>query len=179
MKIALITAMDLNGLIGRDGDLPWGHENLKDDMKWFRDKTRRKPIIMGRETFDSLGRKPLPNRLNIVISKKLSIPRSLEYFCASNADGAIEIAEREAPEAEEVVVIGGAQMYELFWNKAKRIYLTGIDAIFAPYQKEDIFFPRPLEEISDNWPIEVGALIKQPADTNNKWPLTFAVLEKE
>lgn len=115
-----------NGVIGRDNTLPW---RLKSDLQIFKRVTMTKPVIMGRLTWDSLPLKPLPGRLNVVLSRDGSFkPKGalvVEHF-----EEALEIAREQADEdgAEEVCVIGGRALFELALPKAKRIYLTEVDA---------------------------------------------------
>jgi len=117
MIISLIAAMDNNRLIGRDNDLPW---HLPDDFKHFKEVTMGKPVVMGRKTFESIG-KPLPGRKNIVISRS-----------GFEADGviavdSIEAAIAEVYDAEEVMIIGGASFYQQMILNAHRMYLTHVD----------------------------------------------------
>lgn len=127
--LSLIAAMDRNRLIGNTGALPW---RLSEDLKWFKRVTMGKPIVMGRKTYESIGR-PLPGRLNIVISRD---PSYKAEGCegAVDLDGALALTE----EAPEVMVIGGAQIYEQVLPRADRMYLTLIDAVF----EGDAWFPR-------------------------------------
>lgn len=137
--LCLIVAMAKNRVIGRENDMPW---NLPEDLKHFKALTMGKPVIMGRKTFDSimarLG-KPLPGRTNIVVSRS-SAPNLLEGVILCNSlEQAIEAARKVAADtgAEEVFVIGGAQIYALALPLAERIYRTDIDAEIAG----DAFFP--------------------------------------
>src|SRR3989339_1780632 len=104
MTISLVAAMGRNRVIGNKGKLPW---HMPADLKYFRDKTKGKPIIMGRKTFESMGKKPLPNRANIIIT------RDQNY----KADGAIVVhsvdealKEAEKYTVEEVMVVGGSEI---------------------------------------------------------------------
>ncbi|OLF73974.1 dihydrofolate reductase [Maricaulis sp. W15] len=125
-KIAFVVARGANGVIGADGDLPW---RLSSDLQRFRAITTGKPIIMGRKTWESLPRRPLPGRLNIVITRQAG------YL----TEGAIVVSEPgEAMKAafeqarsdgvDEVCVIGGAQIYAVMMNLAERLYLTEVEA---------------------------------------------------
>jgi dihydrofolate reductase len=119
MKLSLIVAMAENRVIGRDNQLPW---RLPADLKHFKQLTLGKPVVMGRHTWESIGR-PLPGRTNIVVT------RDDTY----RADGAlvahsIDDAMRLAGEAEEVMIIGGATLYEQTIERADRIYLTLVHA---------------------------------------------------
>ncbi|KAA5804622.1 dihydrofolate reductase [Alkalicaulis satelles] len=122
--IALVVAVARNGVIGRDGDLPW---RIPSDLKHFKAVTLGKPVVMGRRTWDSLPRKPLPGRVNIVVSR--SLPDVEGARVARDLDAALaladEVARREG--AEEICVIGGAQIYAACLAKAARLYLTEVD----------------------------------------------------
>jgi dihydrofolate reductase len=128
MLISIIAAMDENRLIGRGNRLPW---RLPADMEHFRRLTLGKPVIMGRKTFESLG-KPLEKRTNIVLTA------NRDY----HADGCIithsmDEALSAAKGCEEVMIIGGAAIYALFLPRADRLYLTQIHARFSG----DVYFP--------------------------------------
>lgn len=118
-----------NGVIGRDGDLPW---RLSTDLKHFKALTLGKPVIMGRKTWDSLPKKPLPERMNLVLSRDLSFePRGALAF--EDFGEAVAVAKEQAEEdgVEEVCVIGGAALFALALPRARRIYLTEVDAEVA------------------------------------------------
>ena len=119
-------ARDRNGVIGKDGTLPW---RLKTDLANFRAVTMGKPVIMGRKTWESLPRKPLPGRTNIVLSRDGSFEAKGAVVC-DNFSEALSIAREQAAEdgAGEVCVIGGASLFELALARAQRIYLTEVDA---------------------------------------------------
>ena len=125
MKIALIVAVARNGVIGRDGALPW---RLSSDLKTFRRLTLGKPIVMGRRTFQSLG-KPLDGRDNLVITRDASFkPEGAEVFASLHS--ALERG-RELAKArgyDEVMVIGGADIYAQVLPAADRIYWTQVQA---------------------------------------------------
>lgn len=117
--ISLVVAVAHNGVIGRDGGLPW---HISSDLKRFKALTMGKPVIMGRKTWESLPRKPLPGRRNIVITRQQGY----------EAPGADVVASPEAALAlckaePDVAVIGGGEIYGMFWDKADRLYLTEID----------------------------------------------------
>ncbi|MDH5359110.1 MAG: type 3 dihydrofolate reductase [Gammaproteobacteria bacterium] len=129
MIISLIWAMADDRVIGIENRLPW---KLPADMKWFRQHTLGKPIIMGRKTFESFGGKPLPQRTNIVITKD-------EGY---QADGivvvhSIEDALKAAGEVEEVMIIGGMSFYLQMLSRADKLYMTLIHERFAG----DAWFP--------------------------------------
>jgi dihydrofolate reductase len=123
LPLSLIAALGENRVIGVDNSMPW---HLPGDFKYFKATTLGKPIIMGRKTWDSLGR-PLPGRLNIVVSRQVGLQlEGAEVY--SSLDAAIERAEAWAHEqgAGEVMLIGGAQLYELGLAQADRLYLTRV-----------------------------------------------------
>jgi dihydrofolate reductase len=126
IPLALVVARARNGVIGRDGGLPW---RLKSDMALFKQHTFGKPVIMGRKTWDSLPRKPLPGRANIVLTRDGSFEPAGALAVESFMQ-AVEIAREQAEDdgAEEVCVIGGAALFELALPKARRLYITEIDA---------------------------------------------------
>ncbi|MGA2952409.1 MAG: dihydrofolate reductase, partial [Caulobacteraceae bacterium] len=128
-------ARGTNGVIGRDGGLPW---RLKSDLAIFREMTIGKPVIMGRKTWDSLPRKPLPGRSNIVLSRDGSFQPPGAVVCEDFSE-AVQIAREQAEDADaaEVCVIGGAALFALALPRARRIYLTEVDA--AP--EGDVHFP--------------------------------------
>ncbi|MFZ5670936.1 MAG: dihydrofolate reductase [Pseudomonadota bacterium] len=115
-----------NGVIGRAGGLPW---RLKSDLAIFKQITLFKPVIMGRKTWDSLPRKPLPGRLNVVLSRDGSFRPAGAVVCETFEE-ALDIAREQAAEdgAEEVCVIGGSALFALALPRARRIYLTEVDA---------------------------------------------------
>src|ERR1700761_7208246 len=115
-----------NGVIGLDGRLPW---RLKTDLANFRAVTMGKPVIMGRKTWQSLPKKPLVGRTNIVLSRDGSFEPAGAVVCEEFGE-AVAIAREQAAEdgAREVCVIGGASLFELALVKATRVYLTDVDA---------------------------------------------------
>ena len=114
-----------NGVIGRNNSLPW---HLPEDLRYFKRVTMGKPIVMGRKTFESIGR-PLPGRTNIVISRNAEFSASGVRVVAS-LDEAMILAGNVAHTdgAEEVVVIGGAEIYQLAMSRADRLYITEVHA---------------------------------------------------
>jgi len=121
MRISLVAAVATNGVIGADGGLAW---KISDDLKWFKRVTMGKPIIMGRKTFQSIGR-PLPGRSNIVITRSLDFSAD-GVFIARSITAALTLACEF--EAGEVCVIGGGEIYRQTIETADRIYLTRVDA---------------------------------------------------
>ena len=118
MKIAMIAAMANNRVIGKNNQMPW---HLPEDLKHFKAMTLGKPIVMGRKTYDSIGR-ALPGRLNIVISRQEGL-NIAGVTCVTSFENAVEVA----GECEELVVIGGGQLYASLLSKADKLYLTEIN----------------------------------------------------
>ncbi|CAH0121411.1 MULTISPECIES: dihydrofolate reductase [unclassified Paenibacillus] len=160
MSISLIWAMDRNRTIGVDNKLPW---RLPADMAYFKRQTSGKTVLMGRKTFESIG-KPLPNRTNVVLTRSrdfrhegCTIVRSLEE--------ALALAEREP-----LMVIGGAEIYRLLLPYADRLLVTEIDHSFAG---GDAFFP---EWDEDEWRIVES--VPGTIDEKNIYPHTFVTYER-
>jgi len=155
-----MVAMAQNGVIGRDNSLPW---RLPEDLKRFRAFTLGKPILMGRKTFESIGR-PLPGRTNLVLTRDRSWSAPGVIVVHS-----VEDALAHASSSNELVVIGGAEIYRLVLPFARRIYLTHVHADVPG----DITFP---EFDSTQWAdVECSS---QPADEEHAYPLTFVTLER-
>ena len=123
--ISVIVAVADNGVIGRHNALPW---HLPEDLRYFKRVTMGKPIVMGRKTFESIGR-PLPGRTNIVISRDPGFAAA-GVAAATSLDAALQLAESAAAAAgeREVVVIGGAEIYALAIPRADRLYVTRVHA---------------------------------------------------
>ncbi|MDX1481992.1 MAG: type 3 dihydrofolate reductase [Woeseiaceae bacterium] len=128
MRISLVVAASANRVIGKDGKLPW---HVPADLQRFRAITMGHPIVMGRRTWESIGR-PLPGRRNIVLTSNARYVAEGATVVTSPAS-----ALEAASDAEEVMIIGGGQVYELFLPLAERVYLTRIDATVDG----DAFFP--------------------------------------
>lgn len=134
IKVALIAAMASNRVIGMDNGMPW---HLPEDLKYFKATTLGKPIVMGRKTFDSLGR-PLPGRTNIVISRQQGLQLGgAEVFDSIETALTFAAQKAVADGVDEVMVIGGETLYRQALDQADRLYLTRIDA--AP--EGDAWFP--------------------------------------
>ncbi|HEY0436789.1 MAG TPA: dihydrofolate reductase [Phenylobacterium sp.] len=156
-----------NGVIGKDGALPW---RLKSDLANFRAVTMGKPVIMGRKTWESLPKRPLVGRTNIVLSRDGSFEPKGALVCEEFVE-AVGIAREQAAEdgAAEVCVIGGASLFELALAKAGRIYLTDIDA-----EVEGDVVLSPIDET--RWR-EVRSKA-YPAGPDDDYPFTIRVLER-
>lgn len=129
--ISFVVAVSKNGVIGRDGGLPW---RISSDLKRFKDITMGKPVIMGRRTWESLPKRPLAGRRNIVITRQSDYAADGAEI-VSSADAAMALCTTEP----EVAVIGGGEIFDLFWPVADRLYLTEADLTVDG----DTFFPAP------------------------------------
>lgn len=160
MDISLVVAMDENRLIGADNRLPW---RLAADLKHFRKVTMGHPIVMGRCTWESIGR-PLPGRTSIVVSRQPGY--QAEGALVVDSPGAAKAA---AGDCDELMVIGGARLYEDVLAEANRIYLTEIHAEF----EGDTWFPALHE---DEWACVSREDFEK--DDRNPYDYTFMVLER-
>lgn len=160
-------ARDRRGVIGRGNDIPW---RLKTDLANFRATTMGKPVIMGRKTWESLPRRPLVGRTNIVLSRDASYEAQGALVCEDFAE-ALGIAREQAADdgAGEVCVIGGASLFALALAKASRVYLTEVEA-----EVEGDVFLAPFDE--SGW-TEVRAK-RYPAGEGDEFPFTIRVLER-
>ncbi|MCD8339253.1 MAG: dihydrofolate reductase [Burkholderiales bacterium] len=138
-KVTIIVARSRNGVIGKDGKLPW---KLSEDMKFFKEKTSGKPIVMGRKTWESIGR-PLPNRQNIVITKNPDYEAQGAQVVRSLKE-AMEVCRA----AQEIMVIGGASIYAQALPIADRAWITLID---SNYEGDAFFKELPKEEWELTW----------------------------
>jgi dihydrofolate reductase len=160
VELSLIVAMDRAGIIGRDGALPW---HLPNDLKRFKALTMGKPIVMGRITHESIGR-PLPGRRNIVLSRDPNY-RASGCECFSSLDSVL----RRCAPASQLMIIGGAGLYQEAMPFATRIYRTAVDASVPG----DVSFP-PIS------PSEWRELESEPhlADDTHPYDYQFQVLER-
>ena len=156
-----------NGVIGREGALPW---RIKSDLKLFKAVTLGKPVIMGRKTWDSLPKKPLPGRLNLVLSRDGAFEPQGAVAC-EHFEEALEIGREQASEdgVDEVCVIGGRALFELALPRARRLYLTEVDA----EPQGDVHFP----EFDEAQWREVRRET-YPAGEGDEFPFVFRVLER-
>lgn len=163
MTLSLLVAADENNVIGRDNKLPW---HLPNDLKYFKNQTWAMPILMGRKTFESIG-KPLQGRKSIVIT------RSNDWkYDGVEVVHSIEEAIDKATEfgVKEIFVIGGAEIFQTAFPLANRIYLTRVHYEFDG----DVYFP----EVSANeWNLIQSRFCS--ADEKNKYPHTFQVWERK
>jgi dihydrofolate reductase len=158
--ISIIVAVSENGIIGAAGALPW---RLSDDLRHFKAVSMGKPIVMGRKTWESIGR-PLPGRQNIVITRQAG-------FEAPGCDvvASMDAAVSAAGDAEEIMIIGGSQVYALFLPAAERVYLTRVHAKV----EGDAFFPA-LDE--GTWQLVSDE--RHAADERNEFDYSFRLYER-
>jgi dihydrofolate reductase len=157
--VTLVVAVADSGVIGRDNALPW---HLPDDLKRFKQLTLGKPVVMGRKTFESIG-KPLPGRQNIVVSRDPNYHRD-GITVVQGIDAAVEAAGG----APEVMVIGGAELFRLFLPRATRVHLTRVHGDIDG----DVRWPA----LDHTW----DALERECHDSDDRhaYPMTFEVWEK-
>ncbi len=172
MILSLIAAIGKKNELGINNQLLW---NLPSDLKHFRDTTSGHPVIMGRKTFESIGR-PLPNRKNIVITRDASYSAP-GIFVAHSLDEALALVAREqgskfeeVDEEVEAFVIGGGQLYLEALPRANRLYLTHVDAELSA----DTYFP---EVSCDEW--EEISSESHDADTDHAYNYRFAIYKKK
>jgi dihydrofolate reductase len=160
MIISHLVAVSNNNVIGKDNDLPW---KLKKDLLHFKNYTTGKTVLMGRKTFESIGR-PLPNRTNFIISNTLS-----------NVEGAfiykdLNSAINNVPDGQEVVIIGGGYLFRESINYFNKLVITLVD---CEIENGDIFYP---EIDLRNWKLEKEDVIKK--DDDNEYDFKVRVLTK-
>lgn len=159
MTFSLIVAITKNKVIGKDNKMPW---HLPADLAWFRENTQGKPIIMGRKTFESIGY-PLPKRTNIVLSRS---PYKQEgIIWKNNLESALDFVK----DSNEIMLIGGGELFKQYLPLADKLYLTEIQAQI----EGDTFFP----DINwSEWKIEFEQY--RPADEKNSYDCRFLILER-
>ena len=161
MRLSIIVAMDDNQLIGKDNTLPW---NLPADLGYFKRTTTGKTVLMGRKTYESIGR-PLPNRRNVIISRNAD-------FQAPGCEvvGSIESALELAKEDDEIMIMGGASFYEQMLPSVNRLYVTQIEGAYAG----DAHFP----SFNRDDFVETFRESHQP-DEKNKHTYHFTILDRK
>jgi len=166
MTLALIVAASENNVIGKNNQLPW---YLPGDLKYFKAITMAKPVIMGRKTFESIG-KPLPGRDNIVITRNASYQADGIKVVTSLAE-AVELAKSICliNGGEEIMIIGGAQIYEQALATADRVYLTRVHR----HVEGDAFFP---ELAAEQW--QEVAREDIAAEEPNPFDFSYLVLDR-
>jgi dihydrofolate reductase len=162
--ISLIVAAAKNNAIGKDGDMPW---HLSNDLKYFKNMTWGMPIVMGRKTFETFGKgNPLPGRKNIVLTRQADL-KAEGVVVVKKAEDALLLAKEM--DVNELMVIGGGEIYKLFFEKANRIYITRVDA----EPDADTFFP---EIDPKEW--KLVSKKDHEADAKNDHNYSFQVWER-
>ena len=163
MKISIIAAVAKNKVIGKENSLPW---NLPADLDYFKRKTLGKPIVMGLRTFQSIGGNPLPGRKNIILKNDKNYKTPAECLLAKSIDEVLEITKNE----EEIMICGGASVYNQFLPLADNLYLTIIHHVF----EGDVFFT---DFYINEWQ-EVERTDNRP-DEKNPYSYSFIVFKKK
>ncbi len=161
-SISLIAAVDRNHVIGREGGIPW---RLPADFAFFKKTTLGKPIIMGRKTWESLPAGALPGRTNIIVTRDKNYSAK-DVIVVNSAKQAI----KQAGDVAEIMVIGGAQLYTLFWKQAETIYLSHVD---TEVENGDAFFP---EINQQDW--EIKQRQNYPANEKNQYAFEVVTYER-
>ena len=165
MTISLIAAIGKNNELGKNNVLVW---NMPSDLKYFREKTSGHPVIMGRKTFEAIGR-PMPNRKNIIISRDINYKKEgIEVVHSLNK--ALDLVQAENIKDGEVFIIGGEEIFRQSMNLADRLYITHIE---AEDKKADTFFPEIIPVVWN----EISHDEHQP-DEKNPFFYTFSIYEK-
>jgi dihydrofolate reductase len=167
VRLSIIVARARNGVIGKDGDLPW---RLSADLAIFKKVTSGKPVIMGRKTWESLPKKPLPGRANIVLTRDWAYEAEgarvySSFNAAVNAAKAIAAKEDES----EVFVIGGASLYERALPMADRLYVTDVDAEIDGDARFPDFDAKEFAEAGRS---------SHEKDEKNEYDFVFRILER-
>jgi dihydrofolate reductase len=163
-RLEVVAAVAANGVIGRGGQLPW---RLPDDLRHFKALTLGHPVIMGRRTFESIGR-PLPGRLNVVVSATLAAPPAAGVEVAASLEHALRVAASSSA-AGPVFVIGGAALYEAAIPRAAVLHLTEVDADV----EGDAVFPA-----WDRSRFGLSAQVDHPADDRHEFAFRFCTYER-
>jgi dihydrofolate reductase len=159
MNISLIAAMTPERVIGSHNRLPW---HLPADLAWFRQHTLHKPILMGRNTYQSIG-KPLPNRHNIVLSHQPIHDVGITWV------NSIAAGCEAAGSAEELMVIGGGMLYQQLLSHANRLYISLIEALLPG----DVYFP---DYAPSRWVIQCSDY--HPTDERHAYACRFMILDR-
>ena len=159
MIVAMIVAMTRNGVIGKDNSMPW---HLPADLAYFKQTTLGKPIVMGRNTFNSIGR-ALPGRRNVIVSQSLT-EAPLDTEVVASPQDALALLKAET----EIMVMGGGLLYQAFLPLSQRLYLTQIEADI----EGDTYFPFHAAD----WQLESEQL--RLADERNEYDCRFQVYKR-
>lgn len=163
IRVCQIVAVDKNNCIGRGNEMPW---HIPLDFKYFKDTTKGHPIIMGRKTFESIGR-PLPGRLNIVLTRDKSSVSDDRVVVTDDIDKAIEFAKNHDDfDSSKIFIIGGAQIYEASLDKTDMFYITKVE---TEVEGGDAFYPR----------LPASAKLVSSTDAHDVFDLKFEVYARK
>ncbi|MBB4953267.1 dihydrofolate reductase [Agrobacterium vitis] len=164
-KVSIVVAVSQNGVIGRDGDMPW---KLSTDLKRFKALTMGKPLVLGRKTFDSFGARPLPGRPHIIVSRTAQIDMpSVETATSLEAALLRAKAEATALGVDEVCVIGGGEIYAQALPLADILHVTHVE---AEIDRGDTFFPA-----IDLQVFQIQSETQIPAGERDNYPTRYVV----
>jgi dihydrofolate reductase len=163
MRISFLAAVAANGVIGRDGKLPW---HLSNDLKRFKTLTMGHHVVMGRKTFDEIGRKPLPGRTNVIISRSPIEPQESVVAVSSTEEALAAIP----PSEDEVFILGGGEVFRQTLHRADRMYITQIHAdVFG-----DTYFP-DFDDVNE-WHLTDREDFE--GDARNDYPYSFLTYDR-
>lgn len=168
--LSLIVATAQNNAIGRNNELLW---HISEDLKYFKSTTTGHPVIMGRKTYESIGR-PLPGRRNIVVTRgtiampEIKNPQTTSFEVSNNLDEVIALAKNSE---NEFFVMGGGELYKQTFSCADRLYIT---KIYADAEGADTFFPQVLEQ---EW--EVESQMERMTDAENNIDFQFVIYKRK
>ncbi len=167
IKIVIIVAVAENGIIGRDGDMPW---KLSTDLKRFKALSMGKPLVMGRKTFESVGSKPLPGRPHIIVSRSQGFDMP-GVESATTLEGALERAKVIARDtgADEVCVVGGGEIYRQALGLAEMLHVTHVETVVDG----DTSFPQ-----IDPHAFELIEETSVPAGEKDNFPTRYAIYRR-
>ena len=163
MTVCQIVAVDKNNCIGRGNEMPW---HIPSDFKYFKDCTEGHPVIMGRKTFESIGR-PLPGRLNIVLSRNTDLDLGDKVVVVDDLKKAIELAKSNKDyDSSKVFIIGGAQIYKSSLELTDEFYITKVN---TEVEGGDAFYPKLPKE----------AQLLSSREAFDKFDLRFEVFKRK
>lgn len=162
MMLSIIVAMASDRVIGLNNQMPW---HLPADLAWFKKNTLNKPVIMGRKTFESIGR-PLPNRHNIIISRTPQHSDNENITWVTSLEQALDLTQHN----EEVFIIGGGNIYLQALPKVARLYLTHIDAKLDGDTRFPKYHPEKWQQVF---------VESHQADDKNPYQYTFEILQRD
>jgi len=164
----LVVAMTTNGVIGKESGLPW---HIPEDLKHFRKLTEGSVVVMGRKTYNSLPAGPLKNRINVVLSREPGQEYQYDNLIFVTMENIFHVLDQYQQENKKIFIIGGSEIYKLFWNHCTTIHITHVldDTI-----EGDTFFPHDMTNILANCLVDYESDVHQTGTTKYK----FMILKK-